>query len=480
MRILLSLGIVLFVFQFYAFPQTKVETIDSLIQAYNDIGQFNGTALVAVEGKVIFKKGYGLANREWNIPNKPDTKFRLGSITKQFTSMLILQLVEQGKIDLQGKLSDYLPYYRKDTGSQVTVHHLLTHSSGIPSYTGLPNFFEEVSRDPYSVKDCVEKFCSGDLEFEPGSKFLYNNSGYFILGAIIEELTGKTYEEVLKEKILDPLGMKDTGYDHHSTILPKRATGYDNVFDGYENSPYLDMSLPYAAGSLYSTVEDLYLWDQALYTDKLLSKDLKELLFKKHIGNYGYGWAVAQKKLSDSKEKLNIVAHGGGINGFNTTIERHVDKKNLIVLLNNTPGANLGQMSVAITKIIFDKPYSLPKKSIANVMYETMKEKDFQAAVKQYETLKKNNSDEYIFSARELNNLGYFLLRKKKMQEAIEIFKFNIKIYPKYANGYDSLAEAYLEAGKINEAIKNYAKAIEMDLSNLNALDKLNELMKKK
>jgi CubicO group peptidase (beta-lactamase class C family) len=476
----LSFGIILLLFQFYAFPQDKVSEIDALIQAYNDLGQFNGSALVTVEGKVIFKKGYGLANREWNIPNKPDTKFRIGSITKQFTSMLILQLVEQKKIDLQGKLSDYLPYYRKDTGSQVTIHHLLTHTSGIPSYTGLPNFFEEISRDPYSAKDCVAKFCSGDLEFEPGSKFLYNNSGYFILGAIIEELTGKTYEEVLKEKILDPLGMKDTGYDHHSTILPNRATGYDIVFDGYENSPYLDMSLPYAAGSLYSTVEDLYLWDQALYTDKLLSKDLKELLFKKHMGNYGYGWVMAQKKLPDSKEKLNITAHGGGINGFNTLIERLIDQKHLIVLFNNTPGTSLAQMSDAITKIIYDKPYSMPKKSIAKVMFKTMKEKGFQAAAKQYEELKENNRDEYIFTAAELNNLGYFLLGKKKLEDAIEIFKFNVKIYPKYANGFDSLAEAYMEAGKTKEAIKNYAKSLELDPNNSNAVDKLNILMKKK
>jgi CubicO group peptidase (beta-lactamase class C family) len=238
------------------FAQDKIEKIDALIQKYVDYGQFNGTVLVAERGKVIFKKGYSLANREWNIPNQPNTKFRLGSITKQFTSMLILQLVESGKIDLQGKLSDYLPFYRKDTGDKVTLHHLLTHSSGIPSYTNLPQF-AEISRKPYPVQEFVEKYCSGGFEFEPGSKYKYNNSGYFLLGAIIEEITDKSYEEVLQEKILDPLGLKDTGYDHHDTIIPNRATGYNNTFEGYLNSPYLDMSLPYAAGSLYSTVQDL-------------------------------------------------------------------------------------------------------------------------------------------------------------------------------------------------------------------------------
>jgi CubicO group peptidase (beta-lactamase class C family) len=146
---------------------------------------------------------------------------------------------------------------------------LLTHTSGIPSYTNQPRFFEDVSRNPFVVADFVKKYTSGDLEFEPGSKFSYNNSGYFLLGAIIEKVTGKPYEQVLKENILDPLGMKNTGYDHFDAVLSKRASGYNKTPKGYINAPYLDMSIPYAAGSLYSTVEDLYLWDRALYTDKL-------------------------------------------------------------------------------------------------------------------------------------------------------------------------------------------------------------------
>ncbi|MGB2764844.1 MAG: serine hydrolase domain-containing protein, partial [Candidatus Aminicenantaceae bacterium] len=337
--------LILFVFQNYCFAQDKASKIDKLMQLYYDYGQFNGTVLVAEKGKVLYKKGFGLANMEWNIPNKPDIKFRIGSITKQFTSMLILQLVEQEKIDLEAKLNDYLPDYRKDTGEKVTIHHLLTHTSGIPSYTGLPEFSEKISRSPYSVDEFVKKYCSGDLEFEPGSKFVYNNSGYFLLGAIIEKVTKKKYEDVLKEKIFDPVGMKNTGYDHHSTVLEERAAGYSKTFDGYANATYLDMSLPYAAGSLYSSVEDLYLWDQALYTEKLLSKKMKGLLFKPHVSamgqKYAYGWVVGKRSFPKSKEKVTSIAHGGGINGFNTQIVRLVDDKHLIVLFNNTGGANL-------------------------------------------------------------------------------------------------------------------------------------------
>ena len=476
---LLSLVFLLLSVQIHAYSQDKIGKIDALIKLSNDYGQFNGSVLVAEGGKVIYKKGFGLANREWNIPNEPDTKFRLGSITKQFTSMLILQLVEQGKIDLQGKLSDYLPYYRKDTGSQVTIHHLLTHCSGIPSYTSIPNFFEDISRDPYPVEEFVKKYCSGDFQFEPGSRYLYNNSGYFLLGAIIEEITGKTYEEVLNKNIFLPLGMETSGYDRYGPIIPNRASGYSNAFGGYTNAPYLDMSLPYAAGSLYSTVEDLYLWDHALYTEKLLSAKMKELMFTPHIANYGYGWGIRQKSLPDMKEKPTSISHGGGINGFNTLIERLVDKKHLIVLLNNTPGANLGQMSDAIIRILYGKSYDLPKKSIAKVMFETLMKKDMKSSIEQYETLKNDHPKDYNFLAQELNTLGYYLLtEKKKIDNAIEIFKLNIKAYPKYANGYDSLAEAYMISGNKKLAIKNYAKSLELDPNNTNAVEKLNELIK--
>ncbi len=477
---LLSLAFISFFLQNPAYSQDKISEIDALIQTYNDSGTFNGTVLVAENGKVIYKKGFGPANREWDIPNKPDTKFRLGSITKQFTSMLILQLVEQGKLDLQGKLSDILPYYRKDTGSQVTIHHLLTHTSGIPSYTGMPDFFAEVSRNPYPVEKFVKEYCSGDLQFEPGSKFLYNNSGYFLLGAVIENITRKTYEEIVMEKIFLPLGMKNSGYDRHEPIIPNRASGYSITFDGCVNAPYLDMSLPYAAGSLYSTVDDLYIWDQALYTEKLLSAEMKTLMFTPYMTNYGYGWNIRKINLPTMKEKLTSISHGGGINGFSTWIERLVDERHLIVLLNNTPGASLGRMSHSIIRILYGKPYDLPKKSVAQAIYTTCVEKGMESAVNRYKTLKKDHPEEYDFSAGELNRLGYYLLREKKSTEdAIRIFKLNIKAYPKHANAYDSLAEAYMISGDKELAVTYYKKSLELDPNNKNAVKMLNELVKK-
>lgn len=453
---------------------TKAAKIDKVMTLANKYRLFNGTVLVAENGKVIYRKGLGRANMEWNIPNTPETKFRLGSITKQFTATLTLQLVEQGKIKLEGKISDYLPDYRKDIGEKVTVHQLLNHTSGIPSYTGMPGFFQDVSRDPYTVNDFVKKYTSNDLEFEPGSRFSYNNSGYFLLGAIIEKVTGKTYEEVLKEKIFDPVGMRNTGYDHHSDIIEKRATGYQKSADSYMNAPYLDMSIPYAAGSMYSTVDDLYLWDQALYTDLVLSAHSKELMFKPNLENYAYGWTITKTSFD---EKIPIITHGGGINGFTTTIVRFPAQKHLVVMLDNTAqGGSVERLARELTKILYNQPHSLPRMSIAETLFKTIGEKGIAAGIAQYRDLKLKQASAYDFSEPELNRLGYQLLGARKVNEAIEVLNLNVEAYPAAFNTYDSLGEAYMTNGNTELAIKNYRKSLELNPQNTGATQMLKRL----
>src|SRR5436309_9114286 len=455
-----------------AFAQDKAGKIDQLISLYNKYGQFNGSALVADNGKVIYQKGVGLANMEWNIPNTSETKFRLGSITKQFTATLILQLVEQGKIKLDGKLIDYLPDYRQDTGAKVTIHNLLSHTSGIPSYTSLPGFFQNVSRNPFAVNDFIKTYASGDLEFEPGTKFVYSNSAYFLFGAIIEKVAGKPYEQVLKENIFDPLGMKNTGYDHWGSIIGNRATGYSRTPRGYETAPYLDMSIPYAAGSLYSTVEDLYLWDQALYGERVLSAKSKDLMFKPNLSNYGYGFVMTKATLAaPTKLAVPVIQHNGGINGFSTVIVRMVPEKRLIVLLDNTErGQYLDKIVLDIMSVLYDQPYESPKRSIAEMLLKTTLETDVASAIKLYRELKTGaTAGDYDFGEMELNRLGYQLLQMRKIAEAIEIFKLNVEIYPQAFNTYDSLGEAYLVHGDKDLSIANYKKSLELNPQNTNA-----------
>ncbi|HEY0365200.1 MAG TPA: serine hydrolase [Pyrinomonadaceae bacterium] len=464
--------------QHVAIAQDHAAKIQEVLALAHKYRQFNGAALVAENGKILYTGAFGPANMEWNIPNTPDTKFRLGSITKQFTATVILQLVEQGKIKLDAKLSDYLPEYRRDTGDKVTIHHLLTHTSGIPSYTNQPGFFENVSRNPYKVDEFVKKYASGDLEFDPGSKFSYNNSGYFLLGAIIERVTGKPYEQVLKANIFDPAGMKNTGYDHHATLIPKRASGYSKTPDGYTNALYLDMSIPYAAGSLYSTVEDLYLWDQALYTDKVLSAQSKALMYKPFLDNYAYGWVITNASFKQNDQPVQVITHGGGINGFTTTIVRFPKEKNLIVMLDNTGSEYLDRLSDSIAKIIYNQPYEPPKISIVSVLDKTIAEKGIEAGIAQYRDWKAKQAATYDFAEPELNRLGYQLLRNGKPREAIEIFKLNVEAYPQGSNAYDSLAEAYMNNRERELAIQNYKKSLELNPNNTNAAEMLKSLEK--
>ena len=474
---LLCAALALFAAQQAAHAQDKAAKINEVLSLAHKYRQFNGAALVAEDGRVIYKQGFGLANMEWGVPNATDTRFRLGSITKQFTAALALQLVEQGKLKLDAKVSDYLPDYRRDTGQRVTIHHLLTHTSGIPSYTGQPGFFQNVSRNPYKVDEFVKRYASGDLEFEPGAKFSYNNSGYFLLGAIVEKVTGKPYEQVLKENILDPAGMRNTGYDRHDRLIEKRAAGYVKTPDGYLNAPYLDMSIPYAAGSMYSTVEDLYLWDQALYADAIVSARSKELMFKPFLQNYAYGWAVTNASFKVNDQPVQIVTHGGGINGFNTTIVRYVGRKGLIVLLDNTSqGQSLDRLSATIGKILYDQSYDLPKMSVADVLLKTVNEKGVEAGVVQYRDLKAKQSATYDFSEPELNTLGYRLLQAGKIKEAVEIFKLNVEAYPQGFNTYDSLGEAYVAAGERELAVRNYRKSLELNPKNTSASEALKKL----
>ena len=471
-------SIILFFSSQAVFAQDHAAKVQEVLTLAHKYRQFNGTALVAEDQKLVYKGAFGMANMEWGIPNAPDTKFRLGSITKQFTATLILQLVEQGKIKLDGKLSDYLPEYRKDTGEKVTIHHLLTHTSGIPSYTSQPGFFENVSRNPYKVGDFVKKHASGDLEFEPGSKFSYNNSGYFLLGAIIERVTGKTYEQVLKENIFDPLGMKNSGYDHYDTILPKRAAGYRPTPNGYVNAPYLDMSLPYAAGSLYSTVEDLYLWDQALYTDKLLTAESKALMYKPFLEQYAYGWVVRDASFKVNGLPVPLITHDGGINGFTTRIVRYPKEKNLIVLLDNTGSEYLERLSDSISKILYNQPYDPPKMSIISTLDNTIRQKGIDAGIAEYREMKAKQSATYDFAEPELNRLGYNLLRSGKIKEAIEIFKLNVEAYPQGFNTYDSLGDAYMASNERELAIQNYKKSLELNPNNTSATEALKRLEK--
>lgn len=455
-----------------ACEDTQVYKIHELLQACSDYGQFNGSILVAKAGEIIYKNGFGEANKELDIPNQANTKHRLASISKQFTAMLVLQLVAENKLKLDVPITDYLPAYPKATGDKITIHHLLTHTSGIPNYTSFPNYWETM-RKPNSPDNLVELFKDLELEFTPGEKFNYSNSGYVLLGVLVEKMTGKTYQKALQERIFSPLKMNNSGYDTNKKVLKNRSSGYNKLANTYENANYIDMTVPFAAGGIYSTVEDLYRWDRALYTEKLLPQKYKDLMFEGHTPSwggqyYGYGWEIGKVRVGNSDKQVASIGHSGGINGFNTHIIRIPVDQTCIVLLNNTGGAPLQDMIGGILGILNDQPYTFPRRSTAFAVLDTLEGKGVSAALAFYETIKE--SDEYRLNEEEMNVSGYKLLQSGKIKEAAAIFKLNTDLFPNSFNTYDSYGEALLLLGDTTKALENYKQSIKLNPNNENGV----------
>ncbi len=458
---------------------SKAEKIDELISNYTSYGKFNGSILVANEGKIIFKKGFGLANAEWKIPNQTDTKFRIASITKQFTSLLIMQLVAENKLDLQEPISTYLPDYPKKNADRITIHHLLTHTSGTPDFH---DFISYEKMDPYRHKpeDLVKIFAEGDLLFSPGEDYSYTNTGYVLLGVIIEKVTGKPYKQVLQDNILTPLGMLNSGFDNNRVVLENRASSYTNGYlrNEFYNANYIDMSIPYAAGSIYSTVEDMFLWDQALYTEKLLPKKYIDLLYGKYVPafngrHYGYGWIIGGMRVGNTEERIETVSHGGGMPGVRTLFNRILLTKSSIIILGNTEKSARFEITNGIIGILENKPYN-HNKSVAYSLVDVVKKDGISAGLEYYVKIKESN--DYYRDVDEMNIAGYELLKSDKTEEALFVFKLNVEAFPNSFIPYDSYGEQLLVLGDTTNAIINYKKSVELNPRNRGAVNVLEKL----
>lgn len=322
-----------------------------------------GAAVIAVrKGKVLLRKGYGLADLEFGIPIEPDMVFRIGSVTKQFTAAAILMLEEQGKLSVTDPITRFLPDYPTQ-GRQITIEHLLTHTSGIRSYTSMPEW-QPLWRKDFALGELIDFFKNQPMDFAPGERWLYNNSGYVLLGAIIEKASGRTYEQFVQENIFDRLGMKHSFYDRTERIIPRRVRGYQRSAHGYQNAPYLSMTQPYAAGSLASSVDDLALWNEALWSNRLLKK---ETLARAHTPyvlkdgratKYGYGWTIA------SYGSHRTVEHSGGINGFACYVLSMPDDGVFTAVLTNGsagPGVMPERLAVQLAAIAIGEPVTEPR-----------------------------------------------------------------------------------------------------------------------
>jgi CubicO group peptidase (beta-lactamase class C family) len=315
--------LLLFIVAFSAAAQN----FDHVVQTYVAERNFMGSVLVARGNQVLFSKGYGFANLEWRIPNDAATKFRIASITKQFTAAAILLLEERGKFTLDDPVKKFLPD-APAAWDKITLRNLLTHTSGIPDALDAP-----ASAGVLSVatppEELVGRFRALPLDFAPGSQFSYSNSGYILLSSLIEKISGASYSDFLRDNIFTPLGMNDSGYDSHSTVIPRRAAGYVYGAGGFENAAFIDMSIPQGAGGLYSTTGDLVKWNQALFGGKILKPESLSKMTTPFRENYALGLSI------ESAGSRKIIRHEGEINGFDTSLAYFPADQLTIAVLSN-------------------------------------------------------------------------------------------------------------------------------------------------
>lgn len=323
-------------------PEPDIARMEALVQARVADKSFMGAVLVARGDEVILSKGYGFANLEWSIPNTPSTKFRLGSITKQFTAAAILLLAEQGKLALEDPLKKHYPN-APASWDAITIFHLLTHTAGIPNVTSDADFMQW-KMHPSTPEQTLAHVRDKPLDFTPGARMSYSNSGYVLLGLLVERLSGQSYADYVRDSILKPLGMNDTGYDVSAVILPQRASGYSAGTSG--NAPYTDMTVPHGAGALYSTTEDLLRWTQGLFGGRVLSAASLEKMITPHQNNYAFGVIVA------TAGGRRSVSHGGGIEGFNTLLTYYPESKITVAVLGNVNGQAPTQLAAQLGAIV--------------------------------------------------------------------------------------------------------------------------------
>lgn len=311
----------------------SLETIHRIVSRAPEDGGVHGAVLVAHCGEIVYREALGMADRDLATENQLHTKFLIGSLTKSFTAALILQLVEEETLSLNQNICDLLPWYREDSGTQVTLHHLLSHTSGVPNYLANVKYFTTGSQSPLERRTFVETYCSEDLEFTPGEQFAYSPSGYVILGEIIEAATGKMLHEVFRERIADKLELHSTDFAQSLDGVPDLAKGYGHSDRGFRPTRPFEVSTAGGSGAMFSTVDDLFRWYTALESGEVISNESYQRMLTPNLDNYAYGWFVTTKTIAERNVALH--SHGGRINGFNSAIVRVPDIELCIIILTN-------------------------------------------------------------------------------------------------------------------------------------------------
>jgi CubicO group peptidase (beta-lactamase class C family) len=349
-KIIFSFVVVFLFVQLHA--QSVEQKIDELLTAYATQNKLNGVVLVGEKGKIIYQKGFGYRNAEEKIPNDVNSIFQIGSITKQITSAVIMQLQQEGKLSVQDKLSKYFSGFAN--GDKITIENLLTHTSGIHNYTEDTTILKNDVTRHYTQDQMLKLFASYAPDFEPGAKWHYSNSAYSILGYIIEKIEKKPYEKVVRERIFQPLGMSNSGFDFTHLSSSNKTKGYFSLNPIPMPAPIVDSTIAFSAGSVYTTVGDLYKWERAINTDKILKSESWKMIFTPYKNNYGYGWGI------DTMYGRKFTAHSGGIHGYSSHIIRFPQDEVVVIAFDNSSSNALAPISKKVAAILFNQPYEIP------------------------------------------------------------------------------------------------------------------------
>ncbi|MCV6629867.1 MAG: beta-lactamase family protein [Flavobacteriaceae bacterium] len=450
----------------------KSEDIANLVQEYTNIQGFNGSVLVAQKGEILHKGGYGYANIEWEVPNTEEGKYQIGSITKSFTAMLVLQLVAQNRVTLQSPISDFIPAWKQKPVGQATIHELLTHTSGLAR--DIP--FEEGQY--YSPEQLVDTILEQPIHQAQIGHFGYSNMGYVLLGYLLEYMYKQPYEKVLEYELFEALEMKATSYSPSNKLQAKMTNGYHKSWGNYYAVNKANMSKAYAAGGIISSVEDLYTWSSRWH--KILPKGLVAAYTKAHIadektgGFYAYGLEVIPRTIGNTQEKINTIGHTGVIDGYCGLLVKVPEWDVTIVLLNNTSRAYLNSMTKGILGILNGSGYDFPRKPLAMHMEKVIASSGVKAGIGFYK--KHQHDKQYYTDEQELIVAGYRLLNQADAKGAAAVFALAIEMYPEQDNPYDSYAEAMLALDKTEEAIKYYKISLNKNPNNANAKKMLEKI----
>lgn len=326
--------------------------LDEYVQAYHELGDFSGCVSVTRDEVVLLRECYGMASYELGVPNSDDTRFRIGSLSKQFTAAAVLVLQQRGVLDVDDPLAAYLPGFPR--GDEITVYHLLTHTSGLRNSFALPEY-EVLKRRGAEIDELVEAIGAVPLDFEPGSQYAYSNSGYIVLAHLVERLSGYSYSGFLQSAIFEPAGMTGSGVDATAPIIPNRAEGYTPAgLTGLENAPFVDPTVEVGAGDLYSTIGDLERWHDALYSDRILDESSRARMLSRQEGFYGFGIAVYEE------HGRTINAHDGRVSGFSSDMSRYPADGVSVIVLSNVESGIGDSFRRDLGAIVFGAPYELP------------------------------------------------------------------------------------------------------------------------